>query len=547
MTDYSEGPNLSPSTETTILVVEDSPVEAELLRRTLVRDGFRVRIARNGQEALEMVREQRPALVMSDIQMPVIDGYQLCLALKLDDDLWNVPIILLTVLSEPEDIIKAINCGADAYITKPFAEDKLIQRIHSFLDIPLQRRRKDERRNEIIGYDGKQYTITGGGQQILNLLLSLYENSLQKNKELINIQAQLNLLNDSLDQQIRERTESLARTNRTLQTLSACNQAMVRSNSEDELLRIILSSIVENGGYQLAAISLSSDDRNGIVTPVVYPEIEDGDFMQKAFDSVNIDNSESPVVKAYETGTTEIVRNTMSENSYLPWKAFMKTNGFVASIALPLVHDSEMLGVLTIFSINNCAFDEQEVGLMNELAGDLAYGIVNQRAKVNLKSTEETLRHTETRYRTLFDNSLDAILLTTPSGGILAANPEAQRLFGLSEQILREQGREAVVDPTDPRLAAALEERGRTGKFRGELTLIGKNNVRFPAEVLSQIFKGRDGQLFTSMIVRDISERKASEELVRKLSLAVEQSSANIIITDLDGKIEYVNKSFLSN
>jgi len=108
-------------------------VEAKLTCRTLARGGYTVRVASNGSEGLHMARSERPSLVLSDINMPVMNGYQLCRTFKLDDDLWNIPIILLTVLSEPEDIIEAINCGADAYIIKPYAVDKLFDRIHSLL------------------------------------------------------------------------------------------------------------------------------------------------------------------------------------------------------------------------------------------------------------------------------------------------------------------------------------------------------------------------------------------------------------------------------
>ncbi|WP_310449755.1 response regulator [Sulfuritalea sp.] len=192
-----------------ILIVEDSAVEAELLRRVLARAGYAASVAHDGEEGLRMVRAQRPALVMSDINMPVMNGYQLCRAIKYDDQLWSIPLILLTVLSEPEDIIEAINCGADAYIVKPYGEAKLLNRIRALVDAPIERRRAEERREEVVGYGGKRHAIAGGGQQILNLLLSLYENVLHQNLELVATQNQLNLLNENLDRQMHERTSAL--------------------------------------------------------------------------------------------------------------------------------------------------------------------------------------------------------------------------------------------------------------------------------------------------------------------------------------------------
>ena len=157
-----------PNDQPTILIVEDSPVEAELLRRTITRAGYAVIVAHNGAEGLQAARAQQPALVLSDINMPEMDGYQLCHAIKYDNELWSIPLILLTVLSEPEDIISAINCGADAYIVKPFDEKSLLGRIRSLLGAPLARPRMRERRQELLEYGGKLQTISGGGRPLIH-------------------------------------------------------------------------------------------------------------------------------------------------------------------------------------------------------------------------------------------------------------------------------------------------------------------------------------------------------------------------------------------
>ena len=192
-----------------ILIVEDSPMEAEVLRRALVKAGYRVTLAQNGEAGLQALRERPRALVMSDIQMPLMNGYQLCREIKHDDTLWNIPVILLTGLSEPEDIIEAIKAGADSYITKPFVEDIMLEHISSLLNTPISRKRTEERRTGQIEYNGKRHFITADNQQMLNLLLSVYRNTIAQNRELMNTRIQLNLLNDSLDQKVQERTAAL--------------------------------------------------------------------------------------------------------------------------------------------------------------------------------------------------------------------------------------------------------------------------------------------------------------------------------------------------
>jgi PAS domain S-box-containing protein len=127
------------------------------------------------------------------------------------------------------------------------------------------------------------------------------------------------------------------------------------------------------------------------------------------------------------------------------------------------------------------------------------------------KRAEEALRESEDRYGSLFDNSIDAVLLTAPDGRILAANPEACRIFGRTEEEICRIGRAGLIDLTDPRLSAALEERVRTGMFRGELTFVRKDGTLFPGEISSAIFTDHNGDSKTSMIIRDITERKQAE------------------------------------
>ena len=134
------------------------------------------------------------------------------------------------------------------------------------------------------------------------------------------------------------------------------------------------------------------------------------------------------------------------------------------------------------------------------------------------KQMEMALRESEERYSSLFMNSLDAIFLTWPDGKILAANPEACRIFGRSEQELIQVGRKGVVDISDPRLSKALEERNRKGRFRGELTFVRKDGTKFPAEISSAIFKDTHGRLRTSMVIRDITEQKQTEQKLRSLA-----------------------------
>nr|WP_229265356.1 response regulator [Duganella sp. 1224] len=166
------------------MIVEDSPTQAERLRRLIQSMRYNARVAPNGRLALEAIRERKPHLVLSDIVMPEMDGYALCRAIKADPELRDIPVILVTSLMDPKDIIRGIECGADNFIRKPYAEDYLLNRIgHMLMN---QKLRKNQ--NMEIGialYLGEQkHFINADRQQILDLLISTYEQAVQVNSEL---------------------------------------------------------------------------------------------------------------------------------------------------------------------------------------------------------------------------------------------------------------------------------------------------------------------------------------------------------------------------
>lgn len=107
--------------------------------------------------------------------------------------------------------------------------------------------------------------------------------------------------------------------------------------------------------------------------------------------------------------------------------------------------------------------------------------------------------------------ALVAVFLTRPNGDIIYANDAACVMFGYSPDELREIGRDAIMDLSDPRLKGALEQRARTGSFTGVLSMRRRDQSTFPAEISSAFFDGPDGEIRTSTFVRDISEQERRE------------------------------------
>ena len=132
------------------------------------------------------------------------------------------------------------------------------------------------------------------------------------------------------------------------------------------------------------------------------------------------------------------------------------------------------------------------------------------------KKLEISLRLSEEKFRLVFENTSEAILFTQPDGAIQFANQEACRIFGFSNDEFQAIGRNGVVNLNDSRLPEALEERKRTGKFKGELTFVRKDGTIFPGELTSNIYVDSLGIQRTSIIVRDETNRNLADEKLRK-------------------------------
>jgi two-component system, cell cycle sensor histidine kinase and response regulator CckA len=167
-----------------ILIVEDSPTQAERLRYVLSEAGHEVRAARDGEQALALIAERPPLLVITDIVMPGMDGYELCRTIKSDERLREVPVILLTSLSSPKDVLKGLTCGADNFIRKPYEERYLLSRVSHILTNLELRKGEKTRLGMEISFAGERHFITSERRQIVDFLISSFEEAVHLNGEL---------------------------------------------------------------------------------------------------------------------------------------------------------------------------------------------------------------------------------------------------------------------------------------------------------------------------------------------------------------------------
>lgn len=229
---------------TRVLVVEDSPTQAEILRAILVRSGFVAEVATDAEEALHVLEGSSFDLIISDIVMPGMSGYELCQKIKSGPHGRDMPVILLTSLNDPMDIIRGLECEADSFITKPYQADRLLARIHSLLENKHARVSGGVKFGVELVFLGKKFLITSEKEQILDLLISTFEDTVRTNLGLQKTQAdlfaakrELETYTRELEQRVRERTEALE------QNAEQLKEALDASNKSEARFRSMVSNL----------------------------------------------------------------------------------------------------------------------------------------------------------------------------------------------------------------------------------------------------------------------------------------------------------------
>lgn len=174
--------NTSDKDKDIILIVDDSPNNLEVLSDTLTEAGFEVAVATDGESAIEQVEYEAPSLILLDIMMPGIDGFETCRRLKSNLSTYDIPVIFMTALADTVEKVKGLNLGAVDYIVKPFQQEEILARVRVHL---------------------KLYTLTKTLEEKNTILLKEIE-------QRIATEAKLQKLTEELEQRVEERTEKLA-------------------------------------------------------------------------------------------------------------------------------------------------------------------------------------------------------------------------------------------------------------------------------------------------------------------------------------------------
>ncbi|MGB8491731.1 MAG: PAS domain S-box protein, partial [Bacteroidales bacterium] len=194
-----------------ILIVEDSPTQAEQLRHLLETHNYRSEIASNGREAFTWLSAHKPSMVISDVIMPGINGFELCKIIKTGKSTSDIPVILVTSLSNTEEVISGLTAGADSILTKPYNDEHLLSCVAKVLDQYDRGEIVRETENVQINYGGRKRIIHTEPQKVINLLLDIYQGAIYQNEKLGQVKDELRRLNEHLETLVKERTSDLSK------------------------------------------------------------------------------------------------------------------------------------------------------------------------------------------------------------------------------------------------------------------------------------------------------------------------------------------------
>ena len=376
----------SPEDKAEILAVDDSATQAEQLRYILEQQGYPVTLATNGEQALALLNEHQPTLVISDIVMPEMNGYELCQRIKGDKRFRDIPVILLTSLSNAEDVLEALACGADSFVTKPYNTDYLLAHIQQILANWKLRNTDRVRVGVEILIKGQRRFISADQQQMLGLLLSTYEAAVQRNTELTRTQDELSDLNEHLEDLVDERTAALsaeiAERKRAeealhdkvvaLQLLADIDQAIISSLDLDQVLVTLLDKVREAAMAEACSVALIDQASGDLVFRQAV-----GGAAQKMID-LRLRPGEGLGGWVVQHRQSVLIPDAAADARV---HILDGGNGFVTRdlIVAPLIARDQVMGVIELVNKRNGKFTEDDRRLLEAVAAQAVIAIENAR------------------------------------------------------------------------------------------------------------------------------------------------------------------------
>ena len=553
-----------------ILIVEDSQLQAAYLQRILEQRDYHVSVAYNGKEALTAMKKYEPLIVISDIIMPEMDGYELCRRMRADGNLKHIPIILLTQLSSPEDVIRGLECGANNFVTKPYSEEVLLSCMQRVLaNRELRKNTATEEDIEVFFADQK-YSITSDRTQILDLLLSTYEVAVEKNSEL-----------EQANKELRKAFETIKGLETDYRMLLEKNADAIVVIDRDGVVRFVnpaaeaifgrkaeevlgeLSSFPVVAGETTEVSVTRSNGETAVAEMRVVETNWEGentylaslrDITRRKRVERELRETNTFLRNILESSASISIMSTDLKGNILYWNVGAenifgyKADEVVGSCKIDILYPDEEETRKKIKEIRSILFGHgKEVNCeLKEITKDGRKLWINLTLTPRLdengqmigvlgigediterKQVEEALRESEARYRLLAENLTDVIWTMDMNFQFTYVSPSIMRMRGYSSEETMAQQLEEVLTPDSFRAAIealaeelTIEKTEQTDLFRSQTMELGitcKDGSTAWPEVKMSFLRDRDSRPIGILVIaRDITERKQAEKLLRE-------------------------------
>jgi len=477
-----------------IIVVDDREEERYLSETLLKGSGYEVVTAANGAEALEKLRTEGFDMIVSDVLMPVMDGFRLCRECKGDEKLKDIPFVFYTATYKDEgDEELASKVGADKYIRKPIEPEEFVKIIQGlFRDVEEGKIRPKKPALEEEKEVFKLYSE--------RLITKLEKKMLDLEREVVE------------RKRAEERVEHL---NLVLRAIRSVNQLIITEKERDRLLKGACEILIKVREYKFAWIGLIEEGHKRVL-PAAQVGFEEGylDSVRITWDDTS--TGKGPTGTAIKTKRPSLMTNIPEDPRYEPWREEALKRGYLSSAAIPLVHDKKVYGALNVYSSQRDGFNDEEIGLLVEVNSDLAFALHSIELEEKHRQAEETLVDEATRRRILVEQSRDGIVILDQNGKVYEANQQFAKMLGYSpEETLKLHMWDWDTQWTKEQLLEMVGSVDAAGDHF-QTYHRRKDGTVYDVEISTNgaIIAG---QKLVFCVCRDITERKRAEEKAREV------------------------------
>ncbi|MBD1927233.1 response regulator [Trichocoleus sp. FACHB-90] len=449
-----------------LLVVDDNQVNLKLLTQILSKNGYKVRVAPSGKFALNSCQSNPPDLILLDINMPEMNGYEVCQHLKASKQTRNIPVIFISALDEAINKVNAFTVGGVDYITKPFEPLEVLARIENQL-------------------------------RLRELQLQMVE--------------QNTLLQQHLDARRQAEVET--------RLLLATTQAISRHDDVRSALQAVLRLVCMTIQWDYGEAWIPDDNKVLECSQAWYgSEVSLFEFKNHSLTVASAPNVGFQG-RIWASKQAEWIEDVFIEKDlFIRYPQIVKF-GLKSSFGVPIILDNEVLAILIFFNKNFATINSRIINLVAAVATQLA-------SLIQRKQTKEILRITQERYHSIVENAVEGIYQTTPCGRYLSANLALAKIYGYDSPpdlmtSLKNVEQQLYVDPNRRRdFSEAMEANHAVLGFESQVYR-KDGKIIWISENARAVRDSKGKLLYYEGTVSDITARKIAQQQTEKLLLNI--------------------------